>query len=273
MKKQSVLLIGKDFPSLGQTHVQSIPKKNIAVGISAGKKDKPNEDALGVIISEQEVLLAVADGHWGAEASELAIQKASELINVHSRQSSRNEVRARLYTLFEQINRKLYDMAIAFPGAPTPETTLLVGYLRLLPEISQFYWASFGDSYLFLQHSGEVVQLNTLYRRWLGVLSKMADFTGLTGIPIAYPHSDDDHYLGVAAGLESGIETLTKGDTIFLCTDGMIEPRGSGHVLTSVELRPFLAERSSPEARVHTLIDLALSEGGNDNIACVLLQI
>lgn len=271
--KQTILLIGQDFPSLGQTHVQGIPDKNIAVGISAGKKDKPNEDALSVSVSEQEVFLAIADGHWGAEASELAIQKASELIKVRSRPSSKHEVRAQLYALFEQINRELYNMAMAFPGAPTPETTLLVGYLRLLPEISQLYWASFGDSYLFLQHGGDVVQLNKLYRRWLGALSKMADFTGLTGIPITYPHSGDDRYLGVAAGLESGIERLTEGDTILLCTDGMIEPRGSEHALTPIDLQPFLTERGAPEEHIHALMDLALREGGNDNVACVLLQI
>jgi serine/threonine protein phosphatase PrpC len=53
----------------------------------------------------------------------------------------------------------------------------------------------------------------------------------------------------------------------------MIERRGSEHALTPIDLQPFLTERRAPEEQIHALMDLALREGGNDNVACIILQI
>jgi serine/threonine protein phosphatase PrpC len=103
----------------------------IAVGISVGKTAKPNEDCLAVSASENAILFAAADGHWGQEASELAVRKAVGMLETPARPPEGNEVRAHLYILFEQINRTLFRIATQFPGAPASETSLIVCYLRL----------------------------------------------------------------------------------------------------------------------------------------------
>jgi serine/threonine protein phosphatase PrpC len=195
---QSTTLLGHDYPSASVIFTRSVTA-SIAVGISVGKTIKPNQDALAVAVSENAMLLAIADGHWGDEAGELAVRKAVEMFRSPARLPDGNELRGRLFCLFEQINRDLSNQSLHFPGAPTPETTLIVCYLRRDAGAIKMYWASFGDSYLFLKTDGAIRQINTLYPRWLGALSKMAESAGAQGIFIPYPATRSDHYLGVAA--------------------------------------------------------------------------
>ena len=106
--------------------------------------------------------MAVADGHWGNEASELAVEYSLRFINTKNRAPKGKEPRGRLYALYERINRDLYDMAMNEIGAPTPETTLIVSYIEKTDKEILLYWASFGDSYLFLFREGKLCQLNTI---------------------------------------------------------------------------------------------------------------
>lgn len=269
----STLLLGRDFSEPGRAFIKTITGTPIAVGISVGKQNKPNQDAIAVSVSENVALLAVADGHWGHEASELGVRLAMEMLESPVRPPEGNEVRGRLYALFEQVNRRLFDTAMGSPGAVTPETTLIVCWLCQDLDGSQLYWASFGDSYLYLRAGDTIRQLNTLKSCWLGALSMMAERAGAQGLTLLYPTTGEDRYLGVAAGLETGMEKLEAGTSLLLCTDGLIEPAGREAALTSTDLRPILGSDQSPELRVRALLDTALARGGSDNIACVLAEI
>lgn len=269
----TIMLLGRDYPSPGEQCIRAISERKIAVGISVGNKGKPNEDALLAAVSDEAVLLAVADGHWGSEASELAVRKSLEMYQSSARQPIGNELRGRLYLLFEQINRDLLNMAVESPGSPTPETSLIVCYVRRESDGTRLHWASFGDSYLFLQAGSALRQLNTLPPRWLGALSKLAETTGANGLPLVYPQTGVDRYFGVAAGMESGIEKLSTGDVLLLCTDGLIEPTGHESALGLTDLRPILTSNQTAEDQVRALVNLALERGGGDNIACILAEV
>src|ERR1043165_5566910 len=106
-----VVIYGKDHEVPNEIYTQI--HSNIAFGITVGTTSKANEDCLGMIKLEEDVLLAIADGHWGRGASELAIQKATEMFRSSDSLPKENEVRARFYALFEQINQKLFEMAMA----------------------------------------------------------------------------------------------------------------------------------------------------------------
>ena len=269
---QKVTLFGREHEVKGEIYFQSLKDANIAFGTSVGITSKPNEDCLGVSVLGSETVLAIADGHWGRAASEIAISKAVELLHPDISPSKDSETRARLFALFEQINVTLFDMAMTVPGAPASETTLVVCYVKETERSKYLYWSSFGDSFLFIFRTGELKQINSLSSYWLGFLSKLSENALSKSISIKFL-SDEARYVGVASGLESGIEKLESGDLLFLCTDGLIgsdrEPDES--VLTGII--EILISDSSLESKVEQVIGSALARGEEDNISCVIAQI
>jgi hypothetical protein len=75
--EELLMLRGADHPDLGEREVLALDAEH-AIGISAGRLPKsywhldPNEDAALLSVSPTWALLAVADGHHGADASHAA---------------------------------------------------------------------------------------------------------------------------------------------------------------------------------------------------------
>ena len=267
-----IVIYGKDYEIPDEIHCQVVADSMIGLGISVGTTSKPNEDCLGVSIAEGDVLLAIADGHWGRGASELAIQKATELFRSADHLPKENEIRARFYALFEQINQELFEMAMANPGASAPETTLIVCQVREIVSEKYLYWSSFGDSFLFIVRRGELIQLNSLNPYWLGMLSRLSE-NSQTRQLVLKSLFGESRYVGVADGLETGIEKLHPGDMILLCTDGLIgsDARVPEDVLREIQL--ILNEDVTMEEKINHLIKRALARGEKDNISCILLSL
>lgn len=262
-------IFGRDHESKGEIYSQALESARIALGTSVGVTSKPNEDCAGVSVSESEMVLAIADGHWGRDASEIAISKAVDLIRADSRPSKDSETRARLFALFEQVNTELYEIATSAPGAPASETTLIVCHVKEAHTGKYLYWSSFGDSFLFLLRNGELKQLNSLNSFWLGYLSKLSEKADTKSILMRFLFSES-HYVGVPSGLETGIEKLEAGDTVFLCTDGLIgsdrEPEPS--ILEGI--KEILVSDLPIASKVEQIIASALARGEEDNISCVM---
>jgi len=271
-ESNSVVIYGRHHESPNEIHCQTFEKSNIAFGISEGITTKANEDCLGVSASGDEILMAIADGHWGREASELSINKAMEMFRSVIRPAQENEIRARFYALFEQINQELFEMAMEHPGAFAPETTLIVCQLKDFESEKYLYWSSFGDSYLFIFRNSRLIQVNSLNAYWLGILSRMSGTSRVRQL-ILKGSFGDARYIGVADGLETGIEKLQSGDMILLCTDGLI---GSDEgVPESVEqnITTILDNPDPLENKVRNLIQSALDSRERDNVSCILTRI
>jgi serine/threonine protein phosphatase PrpC len=219
-----------------------------------------------------ETVLAIADGHWGRDASEIAVSKAMELLREENRPSQDSETRARLFALFEQVNNELYDLAVSAPGAPTPETTLIVCHIKQADSGKYLYWSSFGDSYLFLLRGGMLKQLNSLNPFWLGYLSRLSEKAETRSILMRFL-ADEARYTGVASGLETGIEKLERDDMIFLCTDGLVGSDSHPEQAILDQIMGLLTSDLSIESKVERLISSALARGERDNISCVLAHI
>ena len=271
-KSKNVVIYGRDHESASEIYCRTIENSNIAFGISVGIMSKANEDCLGISKSGDEALLAIADGHWGREASELAIDKTMEMIRSAPRPAKENEIRARFYALFEQINQELFSIAMSHPGAIAPETTLIVCQLKEIRLEKYLYWSGFGDSYLFVFRNNKLTQLNSLNQYWLGMLSRMSEYSAARQLTLKSLFGES-RYIGVADGLETGIEKLQSGDIIILCTDGLIGsdervPESVGELI-----RTILTSVDSLENKVSNLIKSALDRGERDNISCILAQI
>ena len=265
-------VFGRDHETRGTLYSACIDAPTVALGTSVGITSKPNEDAVGACVLGLELVLAIADGHWGREASELAVSKAVQLLRPEVRPSKDSETRARLYSLYEQVNTELYEMATSAPGAATPETTLIVCHVKETAAGKYLYWSSFGDSYLFLLRDGAMKQLNTLNPFWLGYLSKMSETAKSQSLLMRFL-SSEARYVGVASGLETGIELLQPADVLFLCTDGLVgsdENPDPGILNVFAEI---LKSQGSMETKVQKLISSALERGEVDNISCLVAQV
>ncbi len=62
-------------------------------------------------------------------------------------------------------------------------------------------------------------------------------------------------------------QTLQKGDTLLLCSDGLWE------MVRQQDLLKVLSEQSSPQKICETLIDMANANGGEDNITAVVVHV
>ena len=267
-----ITIYGKDHEAKGEIYSRGLESSNIALSMSVGVTSKANEDAIGAAVLVSEMVLAVADGHWGRDASELAISKAVELLHPDVGPSKDTETQARLFALFEQVNTELYNTAVAVPGAATPETTLIICRVKEAPTGEYLCWASFGDSYLFLFRNGQFKQLNTLQPRWLGYLSKLSEQANTRSILMSFL-SDEARYVGVTSGLETGIDKLEPGDIVFLCTDGMIGSDREPEQTVLDEIRDILDSDLSLLSKAEKTVALALNRGEIDNISCVITQI
>ena len=271
-KSKKIIIYGKDHESPNEIYCQVIADLNVALGISNGVTTKANEDGLGISRVKGETLLAIADGHWGREASELAINKTMEMFRSMLRPAKENEVRARFYALFEQINQQLFEMATEHPGALAPETTLIVCQWREFDSEKYLYWSSFGDSYLLLLRDHKLFQLNTLHAYWLGMLSRMSETSQTRQLTLKGLFGES-RYIGVVDGLETGIEKLQSGDAVLLCTDGLIGSDTGIPEAVSQEIKTILSASVSLKEKVRNLIQSALDRGERDNVSCVLAQI
>jgi len=267
-----IIIFGRDHELKGEIYSQVLESSNIALAMSVGAMSKLNEDAIGAVVLHSEMVLAIADGHWGRDASELAISKAVELLHPRIRASKDSETQARLFAVFEQVNTELYGLAVTSPGAATPETTLIICHLKEVLTGKYLHWSSFGDSYLFLLRDGKIKQLNTLQPRWLGYLSKLSENAGTQSILMSFL-SDEARYVGVTRGLETGIEKLESSDIIFLCTDGMIGSDREPEQTVLDEIRDILDAEQPLLSKAEKTVAAALNRGELDNISCVVTQV
>lgn len=272
MDAVKLVIYGKEHEVPGEVYARDVSPFNIGLGTSAGIAIKPNEDCVGAAALGSELILAIADGHWGRDASEMAVSKAVELLRGDARPSKASETRARLSALFDQVNTELYRLATSAPGAPASETTLIVCHVKETPSGKYLYWSSFGDSYLFVLRNGELKQLNTLNPFWLGYLSKLSENAKTDSILTRFL-SEEARYVGVASGLETGIELLQPDVLIFLCTDGLIGSDREPEPSILAEIREVLISDMALVLKVEKLIKSALGRGEIDNISCLLATV
>lgn len=118
------ILLGRDHTELGESTVATAGP--VAVALTRGRHPKayaytePNEDAVTAAVSDKLVVMAVADGHSGADASRLAVQSIYDLAPRLVELSPTEAVTA-------AVEAAEGALARAIPaGSPAPATTLTV---------------------------------------------------------------------------------------------------------------------------------------------------
>ena len=240
---------------LGREHevASSVHYRRAAIGACAvetaicaggrGAAGKPNEDALLVVPPDalgEPALVVVADGHFGADAAELAVAAvgrawadASPEVREDSAEGLLRLVRTAQATIAE--------------AGTKGETTLL---LAAIHNGTTLRWASVGDSYLYRLPPGRGGRrANRLDRVWLGPC--------LT-VPV--------HEV-----TRRGRFDLPPGTRVLLTTDGIPEAIRNVPTLGARQIRAALD--GGGDQPLDALVRTALDRGGEDNIAAVLVTV
>ena len=162
-----IRLLGREHEVASAVHYRqtAIGACTVEAAICAGGSaaaGKPNEDALLVMPPDapgEPVLLLVADGHFGADAAELAVAAVGKAWASASPEVREDSEEALLRLV------RMAQAAIAEAGTQG-ETTLL---LAVVHNGTALRWASVGDSYLYRLPPGRGGRrVNRLDRVWLG---------------------------------------------------------------------------------------------------------
>jgi len=260
------LLRGRENVKIGA--VGALAEGRCAIALSRGGFAKgyahrdPNEDAAAFAFGADGTLLAVADGHAGHEAAELAV--AALLTRFAEAWTDANPVGAAWLALAREALGLLHTEIVGSGsrgGNPDARTTLALALVR--PGEDLLLFASVGDSHVFA-----------------------AGATSATDL--AHPGDARPAYLGspslapeeLAARAVIGSTRLSGMQALALATDGLSE-QGIGVVAPRTALLEVLTrtERASPDVRplevARGIVDCALAshrrQRAGDNVAAAVL--
>jgi serine/threonine protein phosphatase PrpC len=136
---------------------------NIEVGFTIGKVKRKNEDCLRIGEYENNLFLAICDGHWGYFASEYAInQIITDIIPIIAKTINIKKTLITINT--KKTLNMLWEHNLILGEESSSETTLLV----VVADGTNLVWLSVGDSYLYALDSNHRQYQNTKQGIWLG---------------------------------------------------------------------------------------------------------
>jgi serine/threonine protein phosphatase PrpC len=264
---RSALLRGRDHTRIGMTAV--IAEGRAAIALSRGGAPKayhhrdPNEDAALFAQGAGGILLAVADGHGGCDASEIVIERLlAEFAPAWTAASAaglREAWAEASAQALARLNAAILER-VARGAADTARTTLAFALLRPGDDLLAF--ASLGDSHVFQLVADEVLELGHEPERracYLGLASEteatLAEkhFSGATAL------GDTRALVLVTDGLsEQGIGVAVPEDAVAECVAAAARGKPG---LAALEAARGLVERALAEHRRH---------GAGDNVAAAV---
>ncbi len=230
-----------------------------------GIKRHSNQDSFSVAeFDDGAVLAVVCDGMGGANAGNVASEKATEIIMSFFERSYRKGldsmgITALLQSAVLSANIEIYDMAVKNPELSGMGTTVVAAFVS-----NDFTVISHvGDSRAYLI-SDKVTQLT----RDHSVVQSLIESGKLTPEEArVHPRRNViTRALGIEADIlvDSDEYTVNSGETIMLCSDGL------SNFVTTEEMKEIFDTASEDAAEL--LVKRANENGGGDNITVVAVM-
>lgn len=228
-----------------------------------------NQDAVAVF--EKQGLIMLADGMGGHSAGEVASQLAVQTIShilVPLLEQLDNRDKAELGWLQEAIAAANEAVLIAIEEHPqwkTMGTTLVLGLFRH----GHMLYAHVGDSRLYRLRNGRLQQLT----RDHSLIQSMVDEGVFDNLAEARAAGIPGNMLTRGVGAKNEVEVdaaavLLEPDDIFLfCSDGL------SNMINRRDMESIIHDAQGDlVASADWLMELALANGGNDNVSLVLAR-
>jgi serine/threonine protein phosphatase PrpC len=261
---RSALLRGRDYPTIGMTGAVAEGRAAIAISRGGAKKSyaykEPNED--GALFAEAEggILLAVADGHGGYDASqavlELLLAEFAPAWTAAAAPGLREGWPQAALAALARANDAILAR-VAQGGPDTARTTLALALARPADDLLAF--VSLGDSHIFQAGAGEVVELTARDDR-----------------PVFYLGLPSENAESLEKKHASGVLPLAGARALVLATDGLSE-RGIGVAVPEDAVAESVASAAEGRAELRALatarglVERALAEHrhhrSGDNVA------
>ena len=244
MNRKTVLR-GRDHPGLGAKTIARIGP-SLAVAMTAGVRPKappavdPNEDMGAVVRGPRADLLVVADGHFGREASELAVDHVLDAIGDDPPPADLTD--DELVTVF-------FDAGVAVqrelgrPGCPHPESRTTLTLALVADDAVQ--WAAIGDSCVVLASTAGGARLDEPRNTYLGYRFSFTE---------------------VAAALTRGRAAWNSGNCLVLATDGLVDALAVGELDVAAVVSRELGSAADAARAAETLLHLAVAEEADDAV-------
>jgi protein phosphatase len=207
-------------------------------------------------------LYIVADGVGGADAGEVASQFAAERTVEHYVNSAQvTDLGQRLLSAMRTANTDLRQFVAERNDHSRMATTMVAVVVRG----NRAYIGNVGDSRGYLWRNGDLHQIT----KDQSLVAKLVEEGAITEAEAAvHPRKNVILYsLGSERDPKIDLfeQILEPDDILLLCSDGLTR-----HV--SDEELATIASQQEPDVATRTLIDLANSRGGEDNISVVVLH-
>ncbi len=231
---------------------------NVYQATNVGKVREVNEDSCAVLESDVYVL---ADGMGGHAAGEIASHIMVDTVRKLLSETGISYSELVLKKVIQQANQAILAEAAQVPEQAGMGTTVVL--LHREGNIGQ--WAQVGDSRLYLLHDGVLQQVT---RDHSLVEDLVQNGTITREEARSHPRRN---ILTRAVGVEenvivdTGVISLTAGDTLLLCSDGLT------NMVSDAEIRDILQERDGND-KAAELVERALSAGGSDNITVIVME-
>ena len=242
------------------THIGSRETQQDSLFVSPSTVVTPEESPISIGV--------VCDGMGGMKDGERASHLAMELFVKDCKAMQAWEgVPALLYEEMLKIDDAVYNISESAGGAGTT----LVG---VLARRNQMYWASVGDSRIYIHRNNEMLQV-TRDHNYLLNLKEMAARGEITPDEIEAHHQKEAliSYMGIGSlslmDINQNPFILRNGDMVLLCSDGLYKS------LSDQEIREIMRNNFiNPEEAAKELVLTAFERNRErqDNTSVVLLQ-
>jgi PPM family protein phosphatase len=210
-------------------------------------------------------LLAIADGMGGHAAGEVASAVAISAIAPLDRQglTDSSEMLKALANAVASARSTLHDMSMADPATEGMGTTLTA----LLWAGAQVAICHIGDSRAYLLREGDLYQITRDHT----LIQTLVD-EGKLSPAAAANHPQRSLIMRALQGSTDADPDLTihealLGDRYLLCSDGLTD------VVRDESVHEILVSVPEADRAVDQLIDLAIRNGGPDNITCIVADV
>jgi protein phosphatase len=213
----------------------------------------------------------VADGMGGHPAGDLAAQNAVAAASLRAKERATwlldhpDATGEFLVDLVTSANRRIHDLILKKPSLQGMGTTFVaLAITSTLPQVAHV--AHLGDSRAYIYRAGKLTQLtrdHTLVQKFVQ--------RGLIDATAALTHPER-HILTKGLGMDVGMKPdltskpLLPDDIIVLCSDGLTKMLDDASIASVLSLAA-----GDPHRACHSLIEQALSRGGEDNVTVIVV--